>query len=663
MSVSIASLEELSINTIRGLSLDGVEAAKSGHAGLPLGAAPMAYVLWTKHLKFNPKDPHWIDRDRFILSAGHGSMLLYSLLHLTGFDLPLDELKHFRQLHSKTPGHPEIHLTPGVEMSTGPLGQGVAHSVGFAIAESFLAATYNRPGFDLIDHHTYAICSDGDLMEGVSNEAASLAGHLQLGKLLWLYDDNGISIDGKTEITFTEDVEVRFKGLGWHTQRIDGMDTEAVEKAILAAQAVTDKPSIILAKTVIGFGSPKLAGTNKAHSNPFGPEELKATKEALGIPQEPTFYISDDVSRHFLSVGEAGAKVQSEWEQKFAAYATAYPKEAAELQAAISGDLGTAWLEALPTISDKVATRKASEMVINAIAPHLPTLMGGSADLAESNLTTQKGAGVFQPESRAGKNLDFGVREHATIAAVNGLTIHGATRAFGASFMVFSDYARPSIRLGALQHIPAIYVFTHDSIGVGEDGPTHEPVEHLMSLRAIPNLNVFRPADGYETAVAWKIALEATSTPTFLALSRQALPALTPSDVRNHPAEKGGYVVSEATGGAPQLILIGTGSELQHVAKARETLEAEGIPTRVVSLPSWFLFEKQGKEYINSILPKDIPTLSVEAGSTLAWPRYSDAQIGVDTFGLSGPGDAVMKEFGFTPENVVVCAKALLAGS
>ncbi len=659
MSVSTASLEELSINTIRGLSMDGVEAAKSGHAGLPLGAAPMAYVLWTKHLKFNPKDPQWLDRDRFILSAGHGSMLLYSLLHLTGFDLPMSELKRFRQLHSKTPGHPENHMTPGVEMATGPLGQGVAHSVGFAIAESFLAATYNRPGHDLIDHHTYALCSDGDLMEGVSNEAASLAGHLQLGKLTWLYDDNGISIDGKTEITFTEDVEVRFKGLGWHTQRIDGMDPVAVDQAIRAAHAVTDKPSLILAKTVIGFGSPKLAGTNKAHSNPFGPEELKATKEALGISQEP-FYVPAEVYTNFQAAGLAGAAKQKTWEEKLEAYSVAYPTEAAQLKAAIAGDLGSAWLDALPQISDKVATRKASEIVINAVSPHLPTLMGGSADLAESNLTTQKGAGVFQPESRAGKNIDFGVREHATIAAVNGLTLHGATRAFGASFMVFSDYARPSIRLGALQHIPAIYVFTHDSIGVGEDGPTHEPVEQLTSLRAIPNLNVIRPADGYETAVAWKIALQATTTPTFLALSRQALPALTPSDLKNHPSEKGGYVVLEATGGTPKLVLIGTGSELQHVVAARETLEAEGIPTRVVSLPSWFLFEKQGKEYVHTVLPKGIPTLSVEAGSTLAWPRYSDAQIGVDTFGLSGPGDVVMKEFGFTPENVVAVAKQLL---
>jgi transketolase len=660
MSVSTVSLDEISINTIRGLTLDAVEAAKSGHAGLPLGAAPMAYTLWTRHLRFNPKDPHWFNRDRFILSAGHGSMLLYSLLYLTGYDLQLEDLKKFRQLHSRTPGHPENMLTPGVEMATGPLGQGVAHSVGMAIAERFLAATYNRPGHDVVDHYTYALCSDGDLMEGVSNEAASLAGHLQLGKLIWLYDDNGISIDGKTEITFTENVEGRFKALGWHTQFIDGMDIEAVDSAIKAAQAETNRPSLILAKTIIGFGSPKLAGTNKAHSNPFGPDELKATKEALGIPQEPTFYVPEDALAHYRAVGAAGSNKQAAWEEAFAAYAKDYPEEAKTLKAAIGGDLGTAWLDALPSIADKVATRKASETVINAITSHLPTYIGGSADLAESNLTWQKGYDAFQPDTPAGKNLDFGVREHATMAAVNGINLHGATRGYGASFMVFSDYCRPSIRLGALMECPSIYVFTHDSIGVGEDGPTHEPVEQLTSLRAIPNLNVIRPGDGNETAVAWKIALQSKLTPTLLALSRQAVPPLTPNDVRNHPSEKGGYVLAEASNGDPSIILIGTGTELQHVVKARETLEAEGISTRVVSLPSWFLFNKQSKEYQDSVLPRDVLTLSVEAGSTLAWPRYSDAQIGIDTFGLSGPGDAVMKEFGFTPENVVNAAKALL---
>lgn len=542
-------LETRSINTIRGLSLDGVEAAKSGHAGLPLGGAPMAYALWSKFLKFNPSDPKWIDRDRFILSAGHGSMLIYSLLHLTGYDLPLSELKNFRQLYSKTPGHPENHLTPGVEMATGPLGQGVAHSVGFAIAEAYLAATYNRSGHTIIDHFTYALCSDGDLMEGISSEAASLAGHLKLGKLIWLYDDNGITIDGKTSLSFTEDVATRFQGHGWQTIHVEGMDVVAVSDAIAKAKATTDQPTLILAKTVIGFGSPKLAGTNKAHSNPFGADELKATKEALGIPVEPTFFIADEVKANFESFGKAGAANQKTWEESFAAYAAAFPSEAAQLSAAIKGDLGSDWEALLPQIADKVATRKASEITINAVAKSLPTLIGGSADLAESNLTTQKGLGDFQADTPGGKNINFGVREHAMIAAVNGINLHGATRGYGASFMVFSDYARPSIRLAALMETPSIFVFTHDSVGVGEDGPTHEPVEHLMSLRAIPNLNVFRPADGYETTVGWKLALQSVHTPTFLALSRQALPAVTPSDVHNHPAEKGGYVLAEATGG------------------------------------------------------------------------------------------------------------------
>lgn len=653
--MSFSSLDELCVNTIRGLALDGVEAAKSGHAGLPLGAAPMAYVLWTRHLKFNPKDPKWFDRDRFILSAGHGSMLQYALLHLTGFDLAIDDLKQFRQLHSKTPGHPENTVTPGVEMPTGPLGQGVAHSVGFAIAERFLAATYNKPGHTVVDHYTYAICSDGDLMEGVSSEAGSLAGHLQLGKLIWLYDDNGITIDGTTAISFTENVGMRFEAFGWQVLRVNGMNLAEVDSAINTAKATTDKPTLIMAKTVIGFGSPKLAGTNKAHSNPFGAEELAKTKTALGISQEP-FFVPAEVAASMTAV-ETGAAKQSEWAKAFNAYADAFPAEAKTLKAAINGDLGGEWLDALPVIGDKVATRKAGETVINAIGKHLPTFIGGSADLAESNLTTQKGSGDFQPETPAGKTINYGIREHAMAAAVNGITLHGATRGYGASFMVFSDYARPSIRLAALAETPSIFVFTHDSVGVGEDGPTHEPVEHLTSLRAIPNLNVIRPCDGNETAVAWKIALEATTTPTFLALSRQALPPVTPTDLKNHPAEKGAYVLAEAAGGTPKLVIVATGSEVQHALKAKETLEAEGTPTRVVSFPSWLLFSRQPKEYQDSVLPKGIVTVSIEAGSTLAWPRYSDVQIGIDTFGLSAPGDTVMQVFGITPEHLIEVAR------
>ncbi len=647
------------VNTIRGLSLDGVEAAKSGHAGLPLGAAPMAYVLWTKFLHHNPKNPHWFNRDRFILSAGHGSMLLYSLLHLTGYDLPLEELKHFRQLHSKTPGHPENTITPGVEMATGPLGQGVAHSVGFAIAERYMATTFNKPGHTVVDHYTYSICSDGDLMEGVSNEAASLAGHLKLGKLIWLYDDNGITIDGHTSITFTESVGGRFEALEWHVQKIDGMNIEEVEAAINAARAVTDKPSLIMCKTIIGFGSPKLQGTNKAHSNPFGADELKITKDALGIPQEPTFFIADEVLEHYREAVDAGQASESNWRDAMKAYEAAFPAEGAQLRLAISGDLGTEWLDALPTITEKVASRKASEMVIGAIANFLPTLIGGSGDLAESTLTTQKGLGEFQPDTYGGKTIDFGIREHGMAAAVNGITLHGATRGYGASFMTFTDYCRPSIRLAALMEVPSIFIFTHDSVGLGEDGPTHQPVEHLTALRAIPNLNVFRPADGNETVVAWKIALQSSHTPMMMALSRQGLPPVTPGDVKNHPAEKGAYVLQEGSSEA-KVIIIGTGSEVQIAVAAREQLEAAGVPTRVVSMPSWFLYDKQSADYKASVLPKGTPKVSVEAGITMAWPRYSDAQVGVDRFGMSAPGDQVLKELGITAEHVVEVAKSLL---
>ncbi len=660
MIATAQDIQTRSINAIRGLALDAVEAAKSGHAGLPLGAAAFAYALWSRHLRFDPKDPHWFNRDRFILSAGHGCMLQYALLHLTGYDLPLEEIKRFRQLHSKTPGHPENVLTPGVEMATGPLGQGVAHSVGFAIAERHLAALFNKPGHEVVEHFTYVICSDGDLMEGVSNEAASLAGHLQLGKLIWLYDDNGVTIDGSTEISFTENVGVRFQGLGWHVQKVDGEDPDAVDRALQEAKKVTDQPSLIMCKTVIGYGSPKLAGTNKAHSNPFGPDELKVTKEALGIPLEP-FYVAPDVYDHYHEIAQKAARHHADWNGSVSAYLAEFPGDAKTFMSAIQGDLGSAWIEALPAFAEKQATRKSSEAVINAIAPKIATLMGGSADLAESTLTTQKGYGEFQPGSYEGRTLDFGVREHAMAAAVNGITLHGGARAFGASFLTFTDYARPSLRLAALMECPSIFVFTHDSIGLGEDGPTHQSVEHVTALRAIPNFNVIRPADGNETAAAWKIALQSSHTPTLLALTRQAVPALTPANLKDHPAEKGAYILQEASTGRPKVILIGTGSEVQHCVAARETLESEGTPTRVVSMPSWHLFALQPLEYQREVLPGTVPKLSVEAGTTLAWPRYSDKQLGVDRFGLSAPGDQVMREFGFTPENVVRLAKELLA--
>ena len=659
VSLTATNLDTLCINTIRGLSIDAVQKANSGHPGMPMGAAPMAYALWTRHLKHNPKNPGWFDRDRFVLSAGHGSMLIYSLLHLTGYDLSLDDLKNFRQLHSRTPGHPENHMTPGVEMATGPLGQGISTAVGMAIAERFLAATYNRPGHEIIDHFTYGICSDGDLMEGVASEAASLAGHLQLGKLIFLYDDNKISIDGSTDITFTENVAKRFEAYGWHTIHVDGMDYEAVDRAITEARQVNNRPSLILARTTIGFGSPNKAGTSKSHGAALGPDEVKLTKEALGIPLEPTFYVDPAAQAEFRKSISAGAEQEEAWDIRFDAYAGAYPKEATQLKAAIAGDLGTAWLDALPSIDQTIATRKSGNVVLEAIQDALPTLIGGAADLVESTFTHQSHSVDFQPGSYAGKNINFGVREHAMIAAANGITLHGATRGFGSSFFIFTDYCRPSIRLAALMQCPTILVFTHDSIGLGEDGPTHQPVEQLASLRAMPNLNLIRPCDGNETAAAWKIALESTHTPTMLVLSRQNLEPLSSNDVRDHPLERGAYVLREASS-EPKLILVATGSEVGISVKAAQALEAEGIPTRVVSMPSWFLFEKQSSEYRASTLPKGVPTLSVEAGSSFGWSKYATDSLSVDRFGLSAPSSVAMAEFGFTSENIVTRAKELL---
>jgi transketolase len=640
--------------------MDAVQAANSGHPGMPMGTAPMAYALWTKHLRHNPKNPKWFNRDRFILSAGHGSMLLYSLLYLTGYELSIDDIKHFRQLHSKTPGHPENFITEGVEVTTGPLGQGFATSVGMAIAEKFLAATFNKPGHDLIDHYTYGICSDGDLMEGVSNEAASLAGHLELGKLIYLYDSNHITIDGRTDITFTENVEMRFRALGWHVQEIDGMNVGAVDKALKEAKNEKTRPSLIICRTIIGYGSPNKADSSKSHGAALGEDEVKLSKEALGIPVEPKFHVPDEALYEYRKAVEAGARLQTEWERAFDSYEAKYPDDARKLKAAINGDYGTEWIDALPVITEKVATRVASGKAINAIATHIPTLLGGSADLAESNNTHIKESVDFQPSSPNGRNINFGVREHAMAAAVNGMTLHGGCRGFCASFLIFTDYARPAMRLAALMGCPSIFVFTHDSIGLGEDGPTHQPIEHLASFRAMPNMNLMRPADGNETVACWKIALELKDRPSLLALTRQGLPAVTPSDVKNHPAEKGAYVLEEASSGSPKLILVATGSEVALALKARELLEEEGTPTRVVSFPSWFLFERQDRDYRSTVLPKSVPTVSIEAGSPLGWERYAQAHVPMTTFGASAPGDDLMKEFGFTPENVVRVAKELL---
>ena len=658
MRIAEPSLENLCINTIRGLSIDAVQKANSGHPGLPMGAAPMAFALWTRHLRFNPTNPHWFDRDRFILSAGHGSMLLYSLLHLTGYDVSLEDLKQFRQAHSKTPGHPENTMTPGVEMATGPLGQGFAHGVGFAIAEAHLAAKYNRPGHQIINHHTYALVSDGDLMEGLSSEAGSLAGHLQLGKMIYLYDDNGISIDGSTSLAFTEDVYGRFTAFGWHVVKVDGMNVQQVSDAIDAAKAVTDKPSLIMCKTTIGFGSPNKAGSAKSHGSPLGPDEVTLTKQNLGIPLEPTFFVPEEAAT-FMCNQEAGKSLTADWESRWSAYAAAYPAEAAELGGLIEGKLPAGWTSSLPSFTEAFATRKNGFDVLNAVAKVLPGLMGGSADLAESNLTTIHGEPSFQPGAFANRNMCYGVREHAMAAAVNGITLHGGLKAIAASFLQFTDYCRPSIRLAALMECPSIFVFTHDSIGLGEDGPTHQPIEHLAALRAMPNLNTIRPCDGNETAAAYKVALESTKTPTLLCLSRQNLPVLSPSSVAAHPLEKGAYVLREASSTA-KVILIGTGSEIQVCNDAATQLEAEGIPTRVVSMPSWFLFEQQSSEYKQSVLPKGTATVAVEAGASMGWHKYSDAQVCIDHFGASGPAPTLFKEFGFTAENVASKAKELL---
>lgn len=619
----------------------------------------MAYALWMRHLKFNPIDPTWFDRDRFILSAGHGCALLYSLLHLTGYDLPMEELKNFRQFGSMTPGHPENVLTPGVEMATGPLGQGFATSVGMAIAERFLAATFNKPGHEIVDHFTYVLASDGDLMEGITNEAASLAGHLELGRLIVLYDDNRITIDGPTSDSFSDDTEHKFEALGWHVATCDGMDVEQVDACISDAKSVTDRPSIIVCRTTIGFGSPNKAGTSKAHGSPLGKEELALTKEALGLPQE-SFYVPDDVLANFRQSLEKGRAAQREWETKFAAYQKAHPMEAKKLRSLLEGDLGKSWIEQMPTFDKDEATRVSSFQVLNAISGALPTLIGGSADLAESVRTTMEGEGDFQAGSYGGRNLHFGIREHAMMAAVNGITLHGATRGFGGTFLIFSDYCRPSLRLAALMEVPSIFLFSHDSIGLGEDGPTHQPIEQTMSLRLIPNFNLMRPADSNETAACWKAALGSTHTPCAILLSRQKLPLVSPSGVENHPAERGGYVLREASGGRPRLVLVATGSEVGLALEAQGLLEKQGIATRVVSLPSWFAFDHQPEQYRREVLPRGVPTVSVEAGTTIGWAKYAQAHVGLDRFGASAPGDVAMAELGFTADHVVEAARSIL---
>lgn len=662
-------LEQRAINTIRFLSADAVQQAQSGHPGLPMGAAVMAYVLWMRHLRFNPADPNWPDRDRFILSGGHGSMLLYSLLHLTGYNLSLDEIKHFRQWGSLTPGHPEYGLTPGVETTTGPLGQGFANGVGMAIAEAHLASEFNQPGHVIVDHYTYAIVTDGDLMEGVASEAASLAGHQRLGKLIYLYDDNHISIDGSTSLAFTEDRAARFAAYGWQTIQItDGNNLEAIDQAISQAK-LDPRPSLILCRTHIGFGLPTRQDTAKAHGEPPGDDELNGAKVKLGWPLEPRFYIPEDVLAHFRQSDERGEILENEWKQQFESYRSDFPDLAAEFERRISGRLPSGWDTQLPQFPPDpkgMATRSASGKVLNALTAKIPELLGGSADLAPSTITWIQGSEAFQANTRGGRNFHFGVREHAMGSIVNGMALHKGLIPFGATFLIFSDYMRPAIRLSAFSHMPSIWIFTHDSIGLGEDGPTHQPVEQLAALRAIPNLVVVRPADANEVVEAWKIAIQRRNGPTLLAFSRQVTPVMDRQFMA--PAEglkRGAYILADLGTGKPQIILMASGTEVGLIVEAGNRLSSEGISVRLVSFPSWELFEVQDQEYREKVLPPSIPLrLAVEAGVTQGWEKWFGSQgrmIGVNKFGASAPYKTIYEHYGLTAENIYQQAKALLS--
>ncbi|MBI2758128.1 MAG: transketolase [Chloroflexi bacterium] len=655
-------LQPRAINTLRFLSADAVQQANSGHPGLPMGAAAMAFTLWARHLQHNPRNPRWPGRDRFVLSGGHGSMLLYSLLHLTGYDLSLDEIKHFRQWGSKTPGHPEYGLTAGVETTTGPLGQGFAAGVGMAIAQAHMAAEF---GPELFDHHIYAIVTDGDLMEGISSEAASLAGHLQLGRLIYLYDDNRISIDGSTDLAFTEDRAARFAAYGWHVNKIeDGNNVDAVDAAIQAAK-IHPQPSLIVCRTHIGFGAPHKQDTAKAHGEPLGDEELNAAKQNLGWPVEPRFYIPEDVLAFYREAIDRGGKSEDEWNSKFEEYQKADPEKGAELERRLAGKLPDDWESALPTFpadAKGMATRASSGKVLSALSAKLPELIGGSADLTPSNNTNFDGAGDFQKDNPIGRYIHFGVREHGMGAALNGMALYGGLIPYGGTFLIFSDYMKPAIRIAAISHIPSIFVFTHDSIGLGEDGPTHQPIEHLAALRAVPNLTLIRPADANEAAQAWKLAISNRAGPTALALTRQSVPTFQPS---NFPTvEKGAYILASFGKKKADVILMASGSEVWLIYEAAKKLNEEGISVRVVSFPSWTLFEKQDQAYRESVLPRRVKArVAVEAGASLGWERYAGPSgriIAIDHYGASAPGKIVMEKNGFTVENVIAQAKELL---
>ena len=661
-------IEQLAINTVRILSADAVQKANSGHPGTPMALAPIGHVLWSKVLNYNPKNPHWANRDRFILSAGHACMFQYSFLYLTGYDLTLDDIKNFRQLHSKTAGHPEYGLLDGIEVTTGPLGQGFANGVGFAIAQKYLAARYNRPGFDLFDYKIYAICSDGDLMEGVASEAASLAGHLELGNIIYLYDDNHISIEGDTDITFNEDVAERFRAYGWHVQVVDDAnDTKAVANAIQNAKEEISKPSIIKVRSHIAYGSPNKVDTAGAHGSPLGADEIKLVKKFFGFDPEQSFVVPEEVLKYYHESGAKGATTEQKWNELYASYKAAFPELAAEYEQAISGELPAGWDANLPVFSatdGKMATRQASGKVLNAIAAALPNLIGGAADLAPSTDTNLKAYKSFTVENRDGRNFHFGIREHAMGSALNGMALTKGIIPYGATFLMFSEYMRPPIRLAAIMKIRPIFVYTHDSIGLGEDGTTHQPIEQLVSLRSIPNTLVIRPADANETAQAWRVALEHKDGPVILVFSRQGLPILDQEKYgKASKLEKGAYILSDSKK-KPDVILIATGSEVTLILQAQEKLKSEGIDARVVSMPSWELFDKQSDSYKEKVFPKSVKKrLAVEAGSPLGWHKYVGDKgdvIAMNGFGESAPAEQLFEEFGFTVENVVKKAKALL---
>ncbi|TDK64714.1 transketolase [Bacillus salipaludis] len=662
-------IDALSVTSIRTLSIDAIEKANSGHPGMPMGAAPMTYTLWTRFMNHNPKNPQWFNRDRFVLSAGHGSALLYSMLHLSGYNVTMDDLKQFRQWGSKTPGHPEYGHTEGVEATTGPLGQGIAMAVGMAMAERHVASVYNKDKYELVNHYTYSICGDGDLMEGVSAEAASLAGHLKLGRLVVLYDSNDISLDGDLDKSFSESVKERFQAYGWQYIRVeDGNNLEEISKALEEARSDLDRPTMIEVKTVIGYGSPNRAGTSGVHGAPLGAAELKLTKEAYKWTFEEDFHVPQEVYENFQKlIVENGEKKEKEWNDLFEQYKKEYPELGSQLEKALNHELPEGWDKDIPVYQEgkSLASRASSSEVLNGIAKNLPILIGGSADLAGSNKTLIKGSNDFMPDSYEGRNIWFGVREFAMGAAMNGIALHGGVKVFGGTFFVFSDYLRPSIRLAALMGLPVTYVFTHDSIAVGEDGPTHEPIEQIAALRAMPNLSLIRPADGNETAAAWKLAVESTNKPTALVLTRQDLPTIKGTDVNAYEGvSKGAYVISASEKETPDALLLATGSEVGLAVEAQKALAGEGIQVSVVSMPSWDRFEAQSKEYKDSILPKNVKKrLGIEVGSSLGWHKYVGDEgdvLAIDKFGASAPGEKIMEEYGFTVNNVVARLKALL---